>query len=363
MISFRYDQPEYSSAEIAAFLAKAAQGSGITQDSYSLGGEVARLETEMAGILGKEKAIFMPTGTLANHLAIRALAARGFASLGAAASGQRILVQERSHIYQDSGDALSALSGFNLIPLGHHRAQFTLKEAEEAWADAAQTRVRTGIGAVAIESPVRRCHGEVFDFGEMSRLTAWARGKGIGTHLDGARLFIASAYTKIPPRDYAALFDTVYVSLYKYFGSPSGALLAGPASLLDGMYHERRMFGGSLNQAWIFAALALGALPRFMPEFAEAVRISESLISLLAASGRFIVSRIPRGSNIFGLALGAAEAESARFAEVLRRRAILLPEADSGQFYLKVNTSLVGWKAEDIAADFLAAAEAASAQA
>ncbi|MDP2791934.1 MAG: beta-eliminating lyase-related protein, partial [Rectinemataceae bacterium] len=306
MISFRYDAPEYSSSEIAQALVAATSKRGIREDSYSIGGEVGVFESEMARVLGKERAVFMPTGTLANHLAIRTLVARG-ERLGKRMAN-RVIVQERSHIYQDVGDALTTLSGLNLIPLGHHRAQYTLEEAKAALADSGQTRVRTGIGAISIESPVRRCHGEVFDFGEMERLTSWAKNNGIGTHLDGARLFIASHYTGISVRKYAALFDTVYVSLYKYFGSPSGAVLAGPAELLDDIYHERRMFGGGLNQSWIFAALALDALPRFDEEFAEAAGISEALIDSLAKSGVFAVARIPNGSNIF--ALGFADSVS-----------------------------------------------------
>lgn len=350
MVSFRYDAPEYGASEIAAQLSRIAEKREIALDAYSLGGEVARFEAAIAGVLGKEKAVFMPTGTLANHLAIRALAAEG----------SRVIVQERGHICQDVGDALAALSGFHLIPLGHHRAQFTLQEAKEALADAADTRVKTGIGALAIESPVRRCHGEMFDFGEMGKLTSWAKENGIGTHLDGARLFIASQYSKIPVREYAALFDTVYVSLYKYFGPPSGAVLAGPASLLDGMYHERRMFGGGLNQSWPFAALAADGLARFDEEFADAVRISEALIEALSAAGRFIVSRVPNGSNIFGLELAEKEASAGKFAAAMRNRNILLPEPAAGRFYLKVNTSLRGWTAERLAAEFVSAAAEAS---
>jgi threonine aldolase len=102
---------------------------------------VLELESAMAAMLGKERAVFMPTGTLTNHLAIRALAVKG----------SRVLVQERSHIYQDSGDALTAISGFNLIPLGHHRVHYMLEEAKSAHADAGQTRVKTDIGALSIE--------------------------------------------------------------------------------------------------------------------------------------------------------------------------------------------------------------------
>src|SRR5439155_13110220 len=105
-------------------------------------------------------------------------------------------------------------------------------------------RVPTPVGAIQIESPVRRKQGELFDFDAMQKVCAMARENQIGLHLDGARIFLASAYTGISPAQYASLFDTVYVSLYKYFNAASGAILAGPKRLLDGLYHTRRQFGG-----------------------------------------------------------------------------------------------------------------------
>src|SRR5437764_1266537 len=81
----------------------------------------------------------------------------------------------------------------------------------------AEERVATPVGVISIESPVRRLQGQVFDFAEMQRIAAFARNARIGLHLDGARLFLASAYTGVTPADYATPFDTVYVSLYKYF--------------------------------------------------------------------------------------------------------------------------------------------------
>ena len=86
----------------------------------------------------------------------------------------------------------------------------------------ASGRVAAQVGAISIESPVRRLHGETFDFGEMQRISGEARKRGIGLHLDGARLFIASAYSGRAPAEYAALFDTVYVSLWKSFNAASG---------------------------------------------------------------------------------------------------------------------------------------------
>ena len=96
----------------------------------------------------------------------------------------------------------------------------------------------------------------MFDWDETKRISALARERGIGMHLDGARLFIASAYSGIAPAEYAAAFDTVYVSLWKYFNSGIGAILAGPKRVLDGMYHMRRMFGGNLAAGWQAALVA-----------------------------------------------------------------------------------------------------------
>src|ERR1700724_2546465 len=105
--------------------------------------------------------------------------------------------------------------------------------------------------------------GGRFDFDQMKRITAWARERGIGLHLDGARLFLESAYSNRPVREYAALFDTVYISLYKYFNAASGAILAGPKALLGELFNPRRMFGGGLHQAWPFAAVALHYMDGF----------------------------------------------------------------------------------------------------
>ena len=96
----------------------------------------------------------------------------------------------------------------------------------------------------------------MFDWDEAKRISAFARDKGIAMHLDGARLFIASAYTGISPAEYSAHFDTVYVSLWKYFNCGIGAILAGPKRVLDGMFHVRRMFGGNLAVGWNAALVA-----------------------------------------------------------------------------------------------------------
>ena len=156
-------------------------------------------------------------------------------------------------------------------------------------------RVHTAVGAISIELPVRRIMGEVFDFAEMQKIAAFARERRIGLHLDGARLFLASAYTGISPATCAALFDTVYVSLYKYFNAASGAILAGPRHLLENLYHERRMFGGGLQQVWPDAAVALHYLNGFPDRYARAVAAADALFVALGQHPRCQVARRPAG--------------------------------------------------------------------
>jgi len=263
----------------------------VEADAFSRGGVVEKLEARVASELGKEAAVWLPTGTLANHLAVRMLAGEK----------RRVLVQAESHLQNDCGDCAETLSGLHLIGLAPGKATFTMEEAERAANDAILGRVATPVGALQIESPVRRQQGEHFDFGEMAKISAWAGKRGIGRHLDGARLFLESAYTKRPVKEYAALFDTVYVSMYKYFNAASGAVLAGPKRLLADLYQTRRMFGGGLHQAWPFAVVAMHYMEGFEQRFRAAVDCSEQVIAMLAGDGHFRIERIPNGTNIFRL--------------------------------------------------------------
>jgi threonine aldolase len=285
-------------AEYARLLARITESASVAADSYSLGGVVETLEKRMAELLGKETAVWLPTGTLANHLAVRLLAKER----------RRVLVQAESHLYNDCGDCAQTLSGLNLVPLAKGRAAFSLEDAEKAANEAVLGRVEVPVGAIQIETPVRRRDGERFDFGEMKRICAWARGRGIGLHLDGARLFLESAYAGRPVREYAAQFDTVYVSLYKYFNAASGAVLAGPKALLANLFHTRRMFGGGLPHVWPYAAVALHFLEGFEGRFQRSVETSENVLKALGADASFEIARIPNGTNTFRLRVSGVNA-------------------------------------------------------
>jgi threonine aldolase len=278
-----------SPAEYAQLLATLTTGDP-KPDVYLKGGAVEELENRFAKLLGKERGLFFPTGTLANHIAVRLLA------------GERrhVLVQEESHLYRDEGDCAQTLSGLNLVPLAPGRATIKASEIVEAVDRAGSPPYPVPVGAISIESPVRRTHGQAFDFEEMKMISAFAREKKIGLHLDGARMYLAAAYTGIAPATYSALFDTVYVSLYKYFNAPFGAILTGPAPLIEAAIVLRHQFGGGVLHAWESAAVALHYLDGFEERYQRAVRSGEELLGRLEQKN-IRVHRMEAGTNVFQL--------------------------------------------------------------
>jgi threonine aldolase len=296
-----------------ALLDDLARKAEIREDNYLLGGEVERFEQHWATLLGKEMAVFMPSGTLANQLALRALAG----------TKRRVIVPEMSHVYNDTGDACQTLSGLTLVPLAPGAATFTRADVEAVLARTASGRVAADVGAILIESPIRRLSGQMFDWEEAQRIAAFARDRGIGTHLDGARLFIASAYTGISPAQYAAPFDTVYVSLWKYFNSGIGAILAGPKRVLEAMFHVRRMFGGNLAVGWPAALVARHYMDGFLERLTRAVRVSEDFYAAITRDPRVRVARLPNGTNLARLTFKNADARGV--ARRLAERGILMP--------------------------------------
>jgi threonine aldolase len=330
-------------AEFADLLQKLS--GGLAPDEYSLGGEVEALEALFAQLLGKEQAVFLPSGTLANHVAVRKLAQ----------GRPRVFVQAESHLYNDSGDCAERLSGLNLVPLSPGQATFTRADVERELTRTASGRVAASVGAISIESPVRRLRGAMFDFAEMRSISGLARERGIGLHLDGARLFVASAYSGVSPVEYAALFDTVYVSLWKSFSSGSGAILAGSRAQLADLFQERRMFGGALHAAWPFAAVARHHADGALERLRAAIAVSEGLARVLSASDRFTIQRVANGTS--RLRLTARGVSPKDYRTRLSARGVLLPEPEDGGFWLTVNETWARMPAEELAAAFRRALE------
>ncbi len=310
-------------------------------DYYSRGGIVEALEKKFASLLGKESAVFMPTGTLANHIAVRKLSG----------NRKKVIVQMESHIYNDSGDCAEDLSGLTLIPLAPKISTYTLEDVKRVLSRVKTQKVKSEVGVIMIESPVRRMDNRMFDYEEMKRISNFARENNIKLHLDGARLFNAVAHTGISPKEFASLFDTVYVSMYKNFNSAGGAILAGSKEFCEELYHTRRMFGGGIQQVWPFALVAYYYADKFLPSYKKALLQFKKFSKKLSKDRRFKIETYKDGTNVFILKVKISNIE--RFRENLEKNNIFLPPPKSNElFKLKINPTLNNLPTDEIVKRF-----------
>ena len=284
----------FSPEEYLEELNKVQQASPIEKDFYGRGGTTKLLEAEFAKLTGKEKAIYMPSGTMANQIAIKLL------------SGNRtkVIVPENSHVFRDEADAAQSVHNKRLIPVGKGKPGFDLEDLKNVIEYTNQGEVsKSGLGAVVIENPVRRADGHAVPLETIKAISAYCKAQGYKMHLDGARLHMASAFNKIPVAEYASYFDTVYISLYKYLNASGGAVLCGAAEIIDQVTHQIKIHGGAVFQTWHQSAVALHYLNGIDERLSEVVALSAQLMAALNKVKGVEISRLKNGSNIHHLKL------------------------------------------------------------
>lgn len=266
----------------------------IERDSYADGGTIEKLLKKFVEITGKEAAVYLPTGTLANQLAISFLCG----------NNTKAFVQETSHVYRDEGDAAQTLFNKRLIPLAEGKAHFTLDELKKAIKYHKDGEAFVGeVGAVSIETPVRRCDNQAFPLEEIKKISAYCKEQGYKMHLDGARLHMATAFTNATVKEYARYFDTVYMCLYKYLGATGGAILCGDKVVIDQMHHLIKIHGGGIFTNWPSASIALHHL-NTIDEVMEKIKVkSASLFSQFSQLKGFKINQVPNGTNQFNVSI------------------------------------------------------------
>lgn len=327
-------------AAMAARLHHLTESTNPKADYYGNGGAVAMFEQAIAAHLGKERAVMFPTGTLANLLAINRLTA---------GCGRRIIVHRQSHFFNDSGDNLALLGGFTMVPLEGEAAGFSAEQVATEIARAEDARVASAIGAIAVESPSRRLHDQRFRLSDIEAIATIAAEYDIPLFLDGARMLIECAYTGQRPVDMAAPFTLVYMSLYKYLGAPFGCILAGPAALLDEIFHERRRYGGSLYQMRPAAMLAQDRLESFADIWAELLPVSEAVIEALAAHEAIRIERIAEGTNIVLVSLRDRTIDADRLKAAAATQHLKLPPPIDNRLALKINETWRSLEPQELA--------------
>ena len=243
-------QPDTAMREV---IANAIVGDDVLGDDPT----VQELERHTAALLGKEAAVFVPSGTMGNQLAIRSLTR----------TGDAILLDANAHIYCYEAGAPAALAGVQMTLLDGERGQFTATQLEAALPPKDDHFAPPSL--VCIENTHNRSGGSVWPLEQIASVAVTARKHGLALHLDGARLWNASSMSGISEAEYASYFETVSVCYSKGLGAPIGSALAGSNEVIAKARFYRKQQGGAMRQVGILAAAALHALQNNRERLAE----------------------------------------------------------------------------------------------
>ena len=248
-------------------IAEAVVGDDVFGDDPT----VQELERRVADIAGKEAALFVPSGTMGNQLAIRVLTERG----------DEVLVDDESHIVLWEQGGLAANSGCLARPVHGERGALRPEAVEAALSEPDDHVARLSL--VCMENTHNRAGGVIVPLERLKATAAVAHGHGLSVHLDGARLWNASVATGISIAAWAAAADTVMMCFSKGLGAPIGSILVGPAAALARARRVRKLWGGGMRQVGIIAAACLYALDHHIARLADDHRRAKTLAAGLAA--------------------------------------------------------------------------------
>ncbi|RME36631.1 MAG: aminotransferase class I/II-fold pyridoxal phosphate-dependent enzyme, partial [Planctomycetota bacterium] len=233
---------------------------------------VNRLQEKVAELLGKEAAVYVPSGSMANQTAIRAQTQ----------PGDEIICHADSHIYHYEAGAPAGLSGCSLRLLAGERGRFTPDDVRAALRPTDSHFPQSRL--IVIENTHNRGGGSIWPIEPIEAIRRLADEHGLHMHLDGARLMNACVATGRSPTDYTRFFDTVSICFSKGLGAPVGSAVAGSREVIRRVHRFRKMFGGGMRQAGIIAAGALYALEHHVERLAEdhanARRLAEGIAEI-----------------------------------------------------------------------------------
>jgi threonine aldolase len=266
MIDLRSDTKTKPTPEMRAAIAAAEVGDEQRREDPT----VNDLERRAAELLGQEEAVFVPTATMANEIALRTLAD----------PGGEVVAEENSHLFVSELGGPAVHAGLMTRQLRCPNGRFTPQQLRETVRAGDSTHTpRTSI--VSVENTHNASGGRVWPLEEIEAIVATARELGLRLHLDGARVMNASIASGVPAPQIGAHFDTVTLCLSKGLGCPLGALLAGSAELMSTARSYKHLFGGAMRQAGIVAAAGVYALEhnieRLADDHARARRLAEGL--------------------------------------------------------------------------------------
>ena len=287
---------------------------------------VNALETRIAEMLGKEAAVFVPSGTMSNQLAVRVHCG----------PGDEFLCDANCHIYNYEQAAYAQLFGIAAQPIEGDYGVLRLEQLVDRIRPENDHAVRTRL--VCLENTHNRGAGRVLPYDGVVEICRWAAENGLARHLDGARLFNAAIASGIPAREWAQHFDTVSVCFSKGLGAPVGSALCGTSELIGKARRVRKALGGGMRQAGIIAAGALYALKHHIDRLAEDHEKAQLLANAIRETPGLTLDPDVVETNIVIFKIEPQLGTAAEFVARLKDEGILL--YDVGRYRIRAVTHL-----------------------
>lgn len=317
MIDLRSDTVTRPTPEMRRAIADAAVGDDVYGDDPT----VNELEARTAEILGKEDAVFVPTGSMSNQVALRTHTE----------PGDLVLIDARAHIVLNEAGGGAAISGVTMRPLSSESGVFSPEAV-----DAAISRphpfnpptLRSPARLLCLENTHNAGGGTVWPIAQLHAVCRAGRRHGLTLHLDGARLWHASAASGVSERDYAEPFDTVNVCFSKGLGAPVGSALAGTRDTIRRARRFKQQLGGGMRQAGVLAAAAIHALDHHHGGLGRDVDNARRLATGLCSLAGVRIDMAGVQSNIVRFEVAC---DASRFATVCHERGVyMLPNGRHG---------------------------------
>ncbi|MBY0230070.1 MAG: aminotransferase class I/II-fold pyridoxal phosphate-dependent enzyme [Gemmataceae bacterium] len=267
LIDLRSDTATRPTPGMRAAMAAAEVGDDVFREDPT----VNRLEERVAALLGKEAAMFVPSGTMSNQCAIKAHTQ----------PGDEMICEANCHIHNYEAGGPAALSGVTTRAVEGDFGILDVADLEGKIRPAGEHMTRTRL--VVLENTHNRCGGRIYPLEKIRAIREWTKRHGLILHLDGARLWNAIVATGVPARTWAEEFDTVSVCFSKGLGAPVGSALVGPKEFMARARRVRKLFGGGMRQAGMIASAALYALDHHVERLAHDHRHAQVIAEAVAS--------------------------------------------------------------------------------
>lgn len=306
IIDLRSDTVTLPTEGMKAAMAEAVLG----DDVIDIDPTVEKLQETVADLVGKEAAIFMPSGTMTNQIGIRIHCQ----------PGDELICEDGCHIYNYEQAGFAQLSGIVARPISGKDYKLTLDDIKDKVRPINEHMARTRL--LCLENTHNRGGGSILPVDDVLAMTRWAKDNGLATHLDGARLFNAVVASGISAKEWSAGFDTVSICFSKGLGAPVGSALAGSKEHIAIARRHRKLFGGGMRQAGVIASAALYGLENQVDRLAEDHANAQIIANAIEASEHLHLEPTKVDTNIIIFRVDIPSVSAADYVKQLESKGI-----------------------------------------